>query len=213
MNMIEVEVSGSFKTQPGTDKDRKSFSGLKIVMPNCPSEYYTAHALRYFPLAIREDKKLKEINFEGVIKLFIDSVKEVDGEPSCVGKDVKEMTWEELQSMACVLKLREIPLYQSMNIRTAREKAYETYMKVIKKKKVFKSAKDKKELRERIERTCEKLELSPEEVKERIDKAMEDAFDMTINPNNENESYDYLKLPALIAVPAIKKIVDNTAKK
>ena len=50
----------------------------------------------------------------------------------------------------------------------------------------------------------------PEEIEEKVQKELADGFDMTTNPHNENESYSYLKLPALIAV---KKIVDDKQAK
>jgi len=206
MKLLKLLVSGSFKTEPASDKNRMPFSGIEIIAPFVKEEYYVTVAQRLFPIALRKNKEFSKINYEGLIKIFVDSVKEIDGELSFVNKDIKEMSWEELQDMACYFGLREIPLYQSGELRTAREKAYEIYMKVIKKRKVIKSALDKKVLTEKVRARCQALAMDERETQEAISKEMENVFDMSVDPNNLERSYSYAKLSPLIALKVDKAI-------
>lgn len=225
--MIKLKVGGSFRTNPGIDTNRNSFNDLVVEIPKVErlgtfknadgttreetqEDFYTQSALRMFPIWLRKNKKFADCVFEGVIKLFVDSDEELDKEPSCAGVDVKEMNWEQLQEMACILKLREIPLFRVGDIRQARERAYVTYMKVIKKKVILKSPLDKKKLLEKIERRYEDAELTMDELQAKKDKALEDSFNMIVDQNNLRDSYNFAKLPKLIAVA--KKTVDNSNK-
>lgn len=215
--MIELTVSGSYRTIAGTDKDRQQFSGIKLVVPRCRDglkedkiDTYTSFAVRCFPIARQADKALSKINYEGIIKIFVDDVKPVAGVPLCVGKDVKQMSIEELQHMACCLLLREIPQIHSGNIRTAREKAYITYMKVIKKKKIVKTDGDVKKIEEEIRRQFERAGLTKEELEEKVEEALKDTFDMRVNIHNPELSYNFAKLKPLIAVKEWKENASET---
>ena len=209
MEMVRLNCSGSFKTQPGTDKDRVSFFGLEIDVPKLSEEHeehYMPHAMRMFPIAMRKNKDIKDKNFEGIIKLYIDDVKDAKGQPICAGKDIKEMTWEEIQSLACALRMREIPLHHQGALRDAREKSYEMYQKIIKKRRVFKSPLDKKKLRERLERMWKTRYDMEDELDEAIKEEMKKGFDMTVNPQNKAMSYSFAKLPPLVAVKEEKAL-------
>lgn len=203
--MVELTVAGSFRTIPGTDKERQQFNDLKIVVPRCKDglqedkiHIYTSFAVRCFPIAKQADKQLNKINFEGLIKISIYGIKPVDGFPLCLGKDIKNMSWEELQHMACCLVLSEIPkMGEGKNLYQAREKAYETYMKVIKKRKIIKTDIDIKRIEENIRRLFERSGLTEEELKEKISEQMKDTFDMRTNGTNQ---YMFLKQPPIIAI-------------
>jgi len=195
--MLKVTVSGSFRTEAGTDKKRYNFTKITGVMPDCPEEYILSHAMRMFPVWKNETKALDGINFDGIIKLYIDNVEEVDGEPLCVGKDIKEMTWEELQSMACYLMIREIPLYRSGALRSAQEKAYEMYQAKVLDKRVFKTAQDISRFKDDLRRNLEALMVSEQETNRRVDEAVEKGFSMLTDPHNPQNSYSFAKLPSI----------------
>jgi len=214
--MIELTLSGVIRTKIGSDQEAYPFAGIKMKIPNCPQEYYITHAKRMFEMLYKEDKELKKVVFQGLIKIYVDGVGDCEGTPACVDKDVKVMEWLELQHLACCLLVREIPFYMHADIRSAREKAYETYMKVIKKKKVLKSAKDRKIITERIQRKYDGDEdFTTQDVNKKIDEAIGECFNMIVNPNNPHDSYSFVKLPSLIPVKskAKEKKVDETANK
>lgn len=205
--MLRLKVSGSFKTKPGTDEDRHPFADVEVIIPKVEEAYYNQCIIRLFQIALNNDKRFSKVNYEGLIKIYIDSVTpDSDLDNPCEGKDIKEMSWEELQYYAATACIREIPLYHIGDIRTAREKAYEMYMKIFKKKKVIKSALDKKIITERIQSSSEKLGLDADETEAKIKEALADAFDMSVDPNNIERSYNFSKLPALIPIPSMKKV-------
>ena len=187
--MLKLKVSGSFKTQPGTDKDRCNFSNVEVIIPENKWEYHTSHAQRMFPLALEKDKRYKDKNYEGLIKIYVDNVEEIEGDIICLHKNIKEMSWAELQSLACHKKLREIPLYKSGNLRTAREKAYIVYTEQINKRRVFKQVKDIKKFKEQM---VEDRYSDPE-----IEKLVSEALSLIVDPENPKESYNFANLPSL----------------
>ena len=212
MEMVKLSCSGSFKTQPGTDKDRVSFFGVEIEVPKQSEEnedHYLPMAMRMFPIAMRNNKNIKDKNFEGIIKLYVDTVSDANGEPLCAGKDIKEMNWEDLQSLACALRIREIPMYHQGSLRGAQEKSYELYQKIIKKRRVYKSPLDKKKVRERLQRMWKNKYDMQDELDQAIKEEMKKGFDMTINPQNKEMSYSFVKLPALVAVKSDKALQNN----
>lgn len=203
VGMIEMRCSGSFKSQPGTDKDRVPFNNVKVVIPYSEKamaddiegeNYRIFYASRMFRMARLQDKECKEHNFEGLIKIYVDDFKHINGKPSCVGKDIKHMEWADLQDLACILPLREIPFLHDGNVRSAKEKAYETYMKVIKKHKVIKTEKDLKVLREDVKMSVERRGMSPQELEDAINSNMPEVFDMRPGV------YSFNKLPPIIPV-------------
>jgi len=206
--MIELTVSGTIRTEIGTDKGSVPFNGVKMKIPECSEEYYTQHAKRMMWITAREDKVLKKISFQGLIQIYVDKAEKCEGTPSCVDKDVKEMEWLDLQLLACCLKVREIPMYLNGSIRNAREKAYETYMKVIKKKKILKSGKDKKIISEKVHRRfaaeLANGDINNADLEFKVQDELDKAFNMVVDPNNRENSYSYANLPSLIAVKSRK---------
>jgi len=208
--MIELTVSGTIMTEIGTDKGAVPFNGIKVKIPACDEEYHTQHAKRMMWIVAKTDKKLEKIPFRGLIQIYVDSWEKCEGGPACLDKDVKEMDWLELQHMACCLKVREIPLYLNGSIRNAREKAYETYMKVIKKRKVLKSGKDRKIIAEKVHRRfaaeLANGDITNAELEFKVQDELNKAFNMIVDPNNKENSYSYARLPKLVAVKSKKEV-------
>jgi uncharacterized protein YeeX (DUF496 family) len=214
MKMKELSVSGSFKTQAGTDKERVSFSGMKIVIPEPDSKEFTEdelvqYAMRMFPIFKKEDEKIADYNYEGLIKIYVDGVKESKRKFPLEGVDIKEMDFEQLQYLAVAMGIREIPLYHSGSIREARERTYELFMKVVRKKKVLKNVQDKQTLLEAIQRAYESQVrdgiMSQAELEQKKSDAISNSFNMIRDVNNPKESYSFAKLPPLVPFKKLEK--------
>lgn len=199
--MLEVTCSGSFRTSPATDQNRYDFNDVKVVIPECSDEYILSHTMRMFPIAKRANKSLEGKTFNGLIKLYIDGVETIEGSPDCCGKNIKEMTWEELQSLACLMNLREIPMYRQGAIRTAQEKAYEIYQAKVLNRRVFKQPKDIANFQDNLRRNMEAMMMTEDDIKQRIDAEMAKAFNMIVNSQNLKESYNFSKVDDII-IPA-----------
>lgn len=189
MKMLKVKVSGSFRTKIATDDGRHPFEGVEGIIPAGDWEWHITHATRMFPIWLKEDKRFEGVNFEGLIKIRVDEVEEVESTPICLHKDIKALNWDELQSLACYKRLRKIPMYQKGDIRRARENAYEAFEEIVNGKRIFKTPKEVSDFRKRMG----EKELNENE----IEKMISEALNMVEDPERPDTSYSFLKLPSI----------------
>lgn len=140
MKLLKVSVSGSYKTASGDIVDFEDVTG---VIPFVEEEHAKMHVrARYASEWVRNAKgedgeKIYKDRIDHVRQVFIDTIEEIEGNDlSFVGKDIKKMTYEELQDLATSKDLRTIPLPKAVSgtdIREMRTRAYIEYaMKVFK---------------------------------------------------------------------------------
>lgn len=124
--MLEVIVSGAFRN----NGEMNDFSGIKLVMPDCDEEMIKSNAInRCF---VRQAEKVFKKRIDSIHSLYVDKVTKNDKEaPSCCGKEIKTLDWDELQDFAIMYNLRGVPLFRSTDLRTARIKAYREYCEKI----------------------------------------------------------------------------------
>lgn len=121
MKMLKVTVSGDYRTATGEVVDYDNVVG---IIPKCPEEWILSHVKnRFIGEWIKKDEKYKK-RFHSARTVYIDKVETVEGEPSCIGKDIKELNWDELQELAVMKNLFTIPLKHTVDLRTARDTAY-----------------------------------------------------------------------------------------
>ena len=197
MDITKLKVSGYFRTE-AMDKNSVTFSDLEVIIPHRNEEFFKRDAQRMLPVYLKKHKKLNEHRYEGFISVYVDDIEDFEGKPLCVGKDIKEMSWEELQSLSCYLNIREIKLYRNGELRDAREGAYMLYQQKILGKRVFKHEIEISRFEDEERQRGENLRLSPIEVKERVDKVIGNAFMMIDYPNDLKKSYNYAKLASLV---------------
>lgn len=126
--MIIVTCSGAFRN----NGEMVDFSDLELIMPDCPDEWIQSNAMDrcFVPQA---EKKFKK-RIDSIHSLYIDNIKKGDDKqkkPSCCGKKIKSLSWEELQDFAMMFCLRGVPLFRAGDLRTARAKAYKEYVSKI----------------------------------------------------------------------------------
>lgn len=138
MKALKVTVSGAYKTANGDIIDFEDISG---VIPFVGTEHAKMHVRsRYASEWVRNAKKADgEPMFTSRIdimrQVFIDDIEEVEYDFSYVGKDIKKMSYEELQDLATAKDLRTIPLpkyVSGVDIREMRTKAYVEYSTEVK---------------------------------------------------------------------------------
>lgn len=128
--MLKFTVSGTYRNAHNHDAERVEFEKLEIIMHECEEGRYTQNLFRLVPIALKGSEKYP-VRCEVLEQVFIDKVENVDTSDPLVGKDVKELSWEELQMLCVKHNLREIPLPGFMALREAREIAYKAYMENI----------------------------------------------------------------------------------
>lgn len=206
MKMTKLTVSGYYKTKPGTDVDCEVFDGIKVVVPHTNEEFFIRDAQRMFPVYREKHPKHRTKRYEGFIRCDVDDWEEIEGTPNCCGKDIKEMTWTELQELSCLYNIREIKLYKSCGIREARENAYMHYQEKVKGRRIFKTEIEVQRFKDEQEQIGMRLGLSRLEIQERINKVMDNAFLMIKDPDNIKNSYSFAKAPEeIIPMPEESK--------
>lgn len=128
--MLKVTISGSYRT---ADRDIVDFEGVTGLVPDADEDIVAMHVRRrHAPMWIgaetdKDGNKKYNRRVHSIRECFVDDMEKVDGTPSYVGKDIKEMTYEELQDLALGKDLRNIPLFKKASLRVTRERAYLAY--------------------------------------------------------------------------------------
>ena len=131
--MLKVTVSGDYRTSGGKEGNVVDFESVTGLMPDCDLDEngILSHVkVRYLGKWIKEDKRYTA-RFADARTTYIDKIEAVSGAPSCIGKNIKDLSWDELQDLAVLKNLLRIPLVHSTDLRAARETAYLQYAKHI----------------------------------------------------------------------------------
>lgn len=140
--MLKFTISGSYYNSKNEAFD---FDRVEGVIPWCDEEkgIGSMHVRgRYAEKWVREavDKKGNRLHPERIDRMcqvFIDNVEETTGELSFVGKDIKELSIDEMQDLATAKDIRFIPVPRSgMSLRDLRVRAYVGYAELVLKKKI-----------------------------------------------------------------------------
>lgn len=131
--VLKATLSGSYKA---SNDDLVDFDGVKVTIPYTEEDLALMHLQgRYAAPAIRaaEDKdgeKKYPLRIDHMRQVFIDSLEEAEqkDEFSYVGKDIKEMSYDELQDLATAKDLRRIPLPKELSGSSLREMRQMAYM-------------------------------------------------------------------------------------
>lgn len=131
---LKITISGSYRNSKNEAID---FSEITGVIPYTTEDHAKMHVRgRYAAMWIAQAKdrktgeKLYKERLDSLRQVFIDSIEEVDEDFSYVGKDIKQMSYEELQDLATAKDLRRISLPKELSgvdLREMREMAYMDY--------------------------------------------------------------------------------------
>lgn len=127
MATYEYTVEGIYETDKGQGKDLTSFS-FKIQLSRFREGGAGTHILRRFlPLLIKQGKN-KPLLSRIRQWLITDSVK-IDDKFKLEGKNINELNEYEIQELACMYDLYEVPLPMTTSISDLRQKASLAYLK------------------------------------------------------------------------------------
>ncbi|MEE9356574.1 MAG: hypothetical protein V3U75_13370 [Methylococcaceae bacterium] len=121
----KITISGSYRT---SKKEYIDFQEVVGTIPETPSEEYALAMVRkrYAVMWVSKDPKYKE-RVVTLREAFIDKIEKVDAEFSFLGKEIRDLTYEELQDLATFKGLRAIPLYKKGGLRQAQIIAYAAF--------------------------------------------------------------------------------------
>lgn len=123
------KVEGIYETDKGSGKDYTNFN-FDIKLSRFYPEGAGTHILRRFLPVLIKQQKNKPL-FSGVRSWVITDIKKISDEFPLAGKDISEMDENEIQQLACMYDIFEIPLPGTMSITELREKAMLGYMKKV----------------------------------------------------------------------------------
>lgn len=118
MKAYEVTLSGSYKNQEGK---LINYNDVKVKIPaqNEQMAEYLARS-RYIHVGIRD--KVEE-KYDIISEYYIDDLKEIDHNFTCIGKLISDLNDVELQDFAAMHDLRSVPLYKNGSIRELQRQA------------------------------------------------------------------------------------------
>lgn len=127
-NAYKVKISGTFRTG---NKEYRDFQDVVGYIPLVDREFAEAMIRRrYAKMWITISGKYKD-RVQSMRSTYIDELEPCQYEFSYVGKDIKDMTYEELQDLATAKDLRAVPLYKAGGLREGHIRAYAAYSKAI----------------------------------------------------------------------------------
>lgn len=121
-----ITISGSYRN---ADKEAIDFGGLNGFIPFIDEEIAVQQIRkRYAAMWIILSGKYKE-RLQSVREVFIDKMEvvEITKGFTYIGKNITDMTYEELQDMATANHLQEIPLYKKTSLRQSQNVAYAAF--------------------------------------------------------------------------------------
>lgn len=131
--LLKVTISGAYIN---SKRELVDYDGVTGLIPVVDEDLAKMHVRgRYAPMWIKAavNEKTGEPKYperiDQVQLVYVDKIETVDVKEdlSYVGKDVKEMTYEELQDLATAFDLRRVPLHKAMSLREMRAIAYVEY--------------------------------------------------------------------------------------
>lgn len=129
MAVFNYYVEGIYETDKGSGKDFTPFN-FEIKLSRFYAEGGGTHILRRFlPMLIKKQKN-KPL-FSKVKTWLITDVKKISDDFPLEGKEISQMTTDEIQELACMYDLYEIPLPNTTSITALREQAMIAYMKKV----------------------------------------------------------------------------------
>jgi len=130
MKALKLTFSGDYKA---TNGDIFGYDGVEVVIPFQEVDIATLHArARHLPMKLNQmaAKKGGELALKAIKNVrnsYVDSVEEVEHEFSFEGKDIRTLTFEEIQDVAVMFDLREVPLYKIGGLRHQLNSLYGIY--------------------------------------------------------------------------------------
>lgn len=124
MKAYKVTISGDYLSE---DKKHIDFQGVVGIVPALEDDLLLqAVRTRYAAMWLLNSKEYPA-RIKKLRGCYVDSQEAIEHNFSFVGKDIKEMTYEELQDFAAANQIRRIPLYKNMPLRQCRAIAYVEY--------------------------------------------------------------------------------------
>ncbi len=130
--MLEVKIEGIYESDIGSGEKKFYPFEYTYKTARINQKGLFTHALkRHAPYLIQKDKNKNNKLFSRIQTMNISDIKVLDEECYLEGKDINELNDWEIQDLACLYDLYDIPLYGVYSIGESREKATLAYMEYV----------------------------------------------------------------------------------
>lgn len=135
--VLKLKVSGSYlRSNESHDYE------LTVYMPECDNDHIQQSAMnRATPMALKKN----HMEYDYLRSCYVDSIEAVElakdtpkDEAEAIkevesykGKDIKELSYEEIQNAAIAYQLIGVPLYKQTDVRESRQRFYYEYCKEV----------------------------------------------------------------------------------
>jgi hypothetical protein len=126
MNYIQLKVTGKYIAPDGEKKQFKTFE-CDVEIPNIREEYWPGVVThRYLEHALKLDNPPEFFS-----RVKIGESKVLDKKVEIKGKDVLHMSEDQIQDLAAIFDIKQIPLRDKMDIDNLRSAAAKLYLKKV----------------------------------------------------------------------------------
>jgi len=130
--MLKVTVEGIYESDIGSGQKKfENFNYVFEISKEKPDGIDTHVLRRFIPYLISKDKNKKNIPCSRIRNYLITNVEKIDKKTNLIGKDILSLDEWEIQDLACLLDLYEVPVAGKMSIMALREKTAEAYLKKV----------------------------------------------------------------------------------
>lgn len=130
--MFKITVEGVYESDTGSGQRQYEGYSYDFSISKPTERGIMTHIQRRFiPYLIGKDKAKVSKIFSRLRTCIITNTQTVDDKKSIIGKDINELTEWEIQDLACLFDLYEVPLPHTCSITEMREKAIIAYMKTV----------------------------------------------------------------------------------
>lgn len=130
--MLEVKIEGIYESDIGSgEKKYYPFEYTYKTARINPKGLYTHALRRHAPYLIQKDKKNSKALFSRIQALNIADIKVLDEPCYLKGKDINTLNDWEIQDLACLYDLYDVPLHGLYSIGELREKTILAYMEYV----------------------------------------------------------------------------------
>lgn len=144
--MLKVTTQGVYESDIGSGQKRYEEFNYTVKLTRENAEGIATHIMRrIIPYMVAKDKNKQKVPFSRIKSFIITNIEKTDEKSSLLGKDILSLNDWEIQDLACLFDLYEIPVFGKFSTNEVLYKAVETYLKKVIKI-PMKDAKEKSQL-------------------------------------------------------------------
>ncbi len=130
--MFKITVEGIYESDTGSGQRQYEGYSYDFNISKPTEQGIMTHIQRRFiPYLIAKDKTKVSKIFSRLRTCIITNAQTIDDKKTIIGKDINELNEWEIQDLACLFDLYEVPLPHTCSITEMREKATIAYLKTV----------------------------------------------------------------------------------